>query len=76
MSVRPPINYYTMNIQSTVYPDQPLTEVEWMKEFRVSIQVTKSPEGVDRARWLMSQWQEGKAEFIFQDIADIITSKL
>ena len=65
-----------MHIQSTVYPDQAITEEEWMKEFKVASLVSKSPEGVDRAMWLMSQWQEGKAEFIFQDIADIITSKL
>ena len=51
-----------MKIQSTVYPDKPLSEAEWLKEFNVGIMAPKY-DGVDRARMMMNQWlKEGNGD--------------
>lgn len=45
-----------MNISHTVHPDQPLTQNEWMQQFRVASQVTKHEDGLSRAREMMRDW--------------------
>jgi len=44
-----------MKIKSTAYPEKPLSESEWMKEFNVGKNIPKY-EGRDRARMMMNQW--------------------
>ena len=56
-----------MKIQSTVYPDKPLSESEWMKEFNVGKNVPKY-EGRDRARYMMNQWIRGGNEGGFKEV--------
>ena len=62
-------------VMSTVYPDKPLTEEEWMKEFKVSTRVAKHAEGLIKAGEIMRQWQDGQNTFIFQYIGDRIAIK-
>ena len=51
-----------MKIQSTVYPQKPLSEAEWLKEFKVGTNVPKY-DGIDRARMMMNQWlKEGNGD--------------
>ena len=54
-----------MNIKSTIYPEQVLTQDEWMNEFKVSSQVPKY-DGRDRARAIMEQWQKGEDVSVFR----------
>lgn len=46
-----------MNISKTVYPDQKLSENEWMKAYKVSTQVTKY-DGLERAKQIMRTWNQ------------------
>lgn len=51
-----------MKIKSTVYPDKPLNENEWMKAYKIGTNVPKY-DGIDRARMIMEQWRrEGNGE--------------
>jgi hypothetical protein len=51
-----------MKISHTIYPDQPLTQNEWMEQFRVASQVTKYGEGLNRAREMMRDWNVVRSE--------------
>lgn len=62
-------------VMKTVYPDKPLSEEEWMKEFKVSTRVAKHTEGLIKAGEIMRQWQNGCHTFIFQYIGDRIAVK-
>jgi len=46
-----------MNISKTVYPDQTLSENEWMKAYKVSTQVPKY-DGLERAKQIMKTWNQ------------------
>lgn len=50
-----------MNISKTTYPPETLSQNDWMKEFKVSSKVNKY-DGIDRARAMMAQWEEGRTE--------------
>lgn len=54
-----------MKIKSTVYPEHPLSQNEWMEKYRVSTRVNKH-DGLVRAKYIMEQWQEGKVESIWE----------
>ena len=56
-----------MKIKSTVYPDKPLSQNEWMEEFKVSSAVNKY-EGRDRARQMMNQWIREGNEGGFKEV--------
>ena len=45
-------------IQSTVQPTEQLSEMEWLKEFRVGILAPKPSEGRDRAKAMMNLWKD------------------
>ena len=60
-----------MKIQSTVYPQKPLSEAEWLKEFKVGTNVPKY-DGIDRARMMMNQWlREGNGEGFRRVVDDL-----
>lgn len=46
-----------MNIAKTVYPDQKLSENEWMETFKVSTQVAKY-DGLERAKQMMKSYNK------------------
>jgi|688.fasta_scaffold829015_2 hypothetical protein len=60
-----------MNISKTTYPTKSISQNDWMKEFRVSSQVNKY-DGVDRARAMMAQWEEGKTESVWKTFVNSI----
>ena len=61
-----------LKIKSTVYPDSPLSENEWMETFKVSSQVPRY-DGVDRAKAIMRQWEEDRVSTtIWREMADRI----
>lgn len=62
-------------VMSTVYPDKPVTEEEWMREFKVSTRVAKHTEGLIKAGEIMEQWQSGRSTFIFQHIGSRLVTK-
>ena len=62
----------SLKIRSTVYPEHPLTENEWMETYRVSTQVPRY-DGIDRAREIMKQWEEERVTAsIWKGVADKI----
>jgi hypothetical protein len=47
-----------MNIAYTVYPSNQLSQLEWMKEFRIGLMAPKPREGRDKALSMMKLWED------------------
>ena len=60
-----------MNISKTTYPTKSISQNDWMKEFKVSSQV-KDQSGLDNARRIMWQWDEGRTESIWKTFVNNI----
>ena len=60
-----------LKIASTTEPPTRPSQNDWMKEFKVSSQVNKY-DGIDRARAMMAQWEEGRTESIWKTFVDNI----
>ena len=55
-------------IQSTVYPPQQPSQLEWEKEFNVGILAPKPVEGKDRAKKMMQLWEDKNGHIDFSNI--------
>lgn len=58
-----------LKIAYTLLPDKPLTEGEWLKEFKCGISASNQ-EGIFRAREMMNSWERGNKAVNWKEFVD------